>query len=105
MRYKQLGATGMFVSEICLGAMTFGRSDGSMWGNIAGLDQNGVDRIIERSLAAGINFIDTANVYSSGQSEQLLGQDLKNLGVKRKDVGIATKVQESKNGKGAGREQ
>src|SRR3546814_3294402 len=78
MRYKQLGDTGMFVSEICLGTMTFGNSN-SMWGSIAGLEQHEVNQIMERALAAGINFIDTADVYSIGQSEKLLGQSLKDL--------------------------
>ncbi|ANL32947.1 aldo/keto reductase [Rhizobium phaseoli] len=93
MRYNQLGNTGLFVSEICLGTMTFGEAQqGSMWGAIADVDQNAADRIVERSLAAGVNFIDTADVYSSGESERLLGQALKNLDVPRKDVVIATKV-------------
>src|SRR3546814_1448940 len=90
MRYKQLGDTGMFVSEICLGTMTFGNSN-SMWGSIAGLEQHEVNQIMERALAAGINFIDTADVYSIGQSEKLLGQSLKDLGIHRKDVVIDTK--------------
>ncbi|MBU3076749.1 aldo/keto reductase [Sphingomonas quercus] len=93
MRYKQLGNTGLFVSEICLGAMTFGEgSTGGIWDNIAGLQQKTVNDIIERSMAAGVNFIDTANVYSFGQSERMLGQALNDLGVARKDVVIATKA-------------
>jgi aryl-alcohol dehydrogenase-like predicted oxidoreductase len=92
MRYNQLGNTGMFVSELCLGTMTFGSADGPMWGAIADVDQDAADRIVERSLSAGINFIDTADVYSFGQSERLLGQALQNLSVPRKDVIIATKV-------------
>ncbi|TCU27936.1 aryl-alcohol dehydrogenase-like predicted oxidoreductase [Rhizobium azibense] len=93
MRYNQLGNTGLFVSEICLGTMTFGEAvSGTMWGSIADVDQKAADQIVERSLAAGVNFIDTADVYSSGESERLLGQALKNLDVPRKDVVIATKV-------------
>lgn len=92
MRYNQLGNTGLFVSEICLGTMTFGAAGGGRWGGIAGVDQDAADRIVERSLAAGVNFIDTADVYSAGDSERLLGQSLINLGVARKDVVIATKV-------------
>lgn len=93
MRYNQLGNTGLFVSEICLGTMTFGEArEGSPWGAIADVDQDAADRIVERSLAAGVNFIDTADVYSFGVSEKLLGQALKNVGVPRKDVVIATKV-------------
>jgi aryl-alcohol dehydrogenase-like predicted oxidoreductase len=91
MRYNQLGRTGMFVSELCLGTMTFG-GEGEMWSKIGTLQQAAVDEIVGASLAAGINFIDTADVYSFGQSETLLGQSLKNLGVKRSDVVIATKV-------------
>ncbi|MDI6028660.1 aldo/keto reductase [Corticibacterium sp. UT-5YL-CI-8] len=93
MRYNQLGRTGLFVSEICLGTMTFGDPGGEgQWGTIASVDQNAADEIVERSLAAGVNFIDTANVYSFGASERILGQSLINLGVKRHDVVIATKV-------------
>ncbi|MGC1304110.1 MAG: aldo/keto reductase [Caulobacteraceae bacterium] len=91
MNYKQLGRTGLFVSEICLGAMTFG-GDGGIWKAIGSLQQAEVDAVIGRALAAGVNFIDTADVYSFGQSERLVGQALKNLGVARKDVVIATKV-------------
>ncbi len=93
MKYNQLGRTGLFVSEICLGAMTFGANgDTGVWGAIAGLAQNEVDAIIAKALAAGVNFIDTADVYSYGQSERLVGQALKTLGVTRKDIVIATKV-------------
>ncbi|NRP84613.1 General stress protein 69 [Ensifer adhaerens] len=93
MRYNQLGNTGLFVSELCLGTMTFGEANpNSTWGSIADVDQALADKIVESSLAAGINFIDTADVYSLGNSEKLLGQALKNLGVPRKDIVIATKV-------------
>jgi len=93
MRYNQLGNTGLFVSELCLGTMTFGENqEGAVWSAVAGLDQEASDKIVERSLAAGINFIDTANVYSQGRSEIILGQAIKNLGVDRKEVVIATKL-------------
>jgi aryl-alcohol dehydrogenase-like predicted oxidoreductase len=93
VKYNQLGRTGMFVSEICLGAMTFGgNADAGWWKDIGALQQVTVDPIISRALAAGVNFIDTADVYSNGASERLVGQALKNLDVKRKDVVIATKV-------------
>jgi aryl-alcohol dehydrogenase-like predicted oxidoreductase len=93
MQYKQLGATGLFVSEICLGTMTFGgNADAGMWKAIGSLGQGDVDAIIGRALEAGVNFIDTADVYSFGMSERLTGQALKNVGVKRKDVVIATKA-------------
>ena len=91
MRYNQLGRTGLFVSELCLGTMTFGGQDKGLWQSIGTLEQEAVDTLIRRALDAGINFIDTADVYSQGHSEELLGQSLKNLGVKRSDVVIATK--------------
>jgi aryl-alcohol dehydrogenase-like predicted oxidoreductase len=92
MRYNQLGNTGLYVSEICLGTMTFGGEAGGFWRVIGELPQPEVDEIVGRSLAAGVNFVDTADVYSFGLSEQRLGQALKNLGTKRSDVVIATKV-------------
>ena len=93
MKYNQLGRTGLYVSEICLGAMTFGGNpDAGFWQAIGTLQQDAVDGLIGKALAAGVNFIDTADVYSFGESERLLGQSLKNLGVARRDVVIATKV-------------
>jgi aryl-alcohol dehydrogenase-like predicted oxidoreductase len=108
MRYNQLGNTGLFVSELCLGTMTFGEaSGGGIWGAIADGGQDVADKILERSLAAGINFIDTADVYSDGMSETILGQSLQNLEVPRKDVVIATKffgaMGEKPNDRGASR--
>lgn len=91
MKYRQLGRTGLYVSEICLGAMTFASEATGMWGAIGAVDQQGVDDMIGRALASGVNFIDTADVYSNGQSEQMVGAALRNLGVKRSDVVIATK--------------
>lgn len=89
MRYNQLGNTGLFVSEICLGTMTFGGND--FWKVVGDLDQKGATGIVSRSLEAGVNFIDTADVYSEGRSEELTGQALKDIGVRRSDVVIATK--------------
>ena len=91
MKYRQLGRTGLYVSEICLGAMTFAGEATGMWGAIGAVDQKGVDDMVGRALASGVNFIDTADVYSAGQSEQMVGAALRNLGVKRSDVVIATK--------------
>lgn len=91
MRQRQLGASGLFVSELCFGTMTFGGSDG-IWGQIGQLDQPQADALVKTALDAGINFIDTANVYAGGMSERILGQSLKNLGIARDDVVIATKV-------------
>ncbi|HWA61813.1 MAG TPA: aldo/keto reductase [Caulobacteraceae bacterium] len=93
MKYKQLGRTGLYVSEICLGTMTFGgNEDAGMWKAIGSLPQGEVDAIVGKAIAAGVNFFDTADVYSFGASEQRLGQAIRNLGVARKDVVIATKV-------------
>lgn len=94
MKYNQLGRTGLYVSEICLGTMTFGDvgEAAGLWKAVGQLGQGEVDAIVGRALAAGVNFIDTADVYSFGSSEALLGQSLQNLGVKRSDVVIATKV-------------
>jgi aryl-alcohol dehydrogenase-like predicted oxidoreductase len=88
MEYKILGRTGLSVSELCLGAMTFGGAS-DMWRAIGGLDQTRADEMVARALDAGINFFDTANGYGDGESEIILG---KALGHKRKDVVIATKV-------------
>ena len=91
MRNHPLGRTGLFVSELCLGTMTFGGSDG-IWGKIGNLGQGEVDRLVGQALDAGVNFIDTADVYSGGVSEQLTGQALKNLKIPRESVVVATKV-------------
>jgi aryl-alcohol dehydrogenase-like predicted oxidoreductase len=92
MRYRQLGRSGLFVSEICLGAMTFGGGSGGIWSMIGDLDQQATNAVIGKALESGVNFIDTADVYSLGVSEKLVGQALKDLGVKRSDVVIATKA-------------
>ncbi len=89
MRYNQFGSTGLVVSELCLGAMTFGNKPGGFFQH--DLDQAGSTALIRQALDAGVNFIDTANVYSEGQSEQFVGQALKDIGVARQDVIIATK--------------
>jgi len=91
MRHKQLGNTGLFVSEICLGTMTFG-GVGSLWGAMGKLGQTETTALVARALEGGVNFIDTADIYSEGMSETLLGQALKDIGVKRSDVVIASKA-------------
>ena len=107
MRYNQLGRTGLYVSELCLGTMTFGGAGTGLWEKIGTLEQEPVDALVRRALDAGINFIDTADVYAQGHSEELLGQSLRNLGVKRSDVVIATKFNgamgEGPNDRGASR--
>jgi aryl-alcohol dehydrogenase-like predicted oxidoreductase len=91
MRMNKLGRTGLFVSELCLGTMTFGGSEG-MWGQIGRLQQDEADRLVGRALESGINFIDTADVYAEGRSEEITGQALRNLKVARENVVIASKV-------------
>ena len=80
MNYRQMGKTGLRVSELCLGAMTFGRET----------TEEDSFRILDRFVEADGNFIDTANVYSAGKSEEILGRWLK--GKRREDFVIATKV-------------
>jgi len=87
MKYRQLGKSGLLVSELCLGTMSFGGH--GYWEKIGGLDQNAAQRLVDIALDAGVNFFDTANVYSHGQSEEILGKTLKG---KRDQVVIATKV-------------
>ena len=91
MQYNRFGSTGLIVSELCLGAMTFGTKPGR-FGAIAGLDQAACTALVRQALDAGINFIDTANVYTTGQSEEFTGQALRDLGVRRSDVIVATKA-------------
>jgi aryl-alcohol dehydrogenase-like predicted oxidoreductase len=92
MKYNFIGNTGLMVSELCFGTMTFGGQNAGMWDNIGKLQQKEVNKMLTAVVDSGINFIDTANVYSYGQSEQLLGQGLKDIGVKRDEIIIATKV-------------
>ncbi len=90
MRFKQLGRTGLLVSELCLGTMTFG--GGGVWSVMGDVGQSDADRLVGRALEAGINFIDTADIYAGGQSEVITGTALKNLGVSRHGVVLATKA-------------
>ena len=91
MRYHPYGRTGLFVSELCLGTMTFGGSEG-MWASIGALSQGDAERLLGQAVDGGINFIDTADVYAGGVSEQITGQALKNLKIPRENVVVATKV-------------
>lgn len=90
MRYTTLGQTGLFVSELCLGTMTFGGQ--GFWTAIGTLDQSAADTIVARALEAGVNFIDTADIYSNGLSEEITGQAIRNSGRARSDIVLATKV-------------
>jgi aryl-alcohol dehydrogenase-like predicted oxidoreductase len=106
MRYHLLGNTGLYVSELCLGTMTFGGNAG-IWESIGRLQQPAVNEQLETAFEAGINFIDTADVYSRGESERLLGRALKDLGLPREQLIIATKatgvMDETPNGRGQSR--
>jgi len=99
MRYNQFGNTGLIVSELCLGAMTFGTNPGR-FGHVHGLDQDASTALVKQAVDAGINMIDTANVYTTGQSEQYVGGALKALGLPRSQVILATKAT---GGMGAGK--
>jgi aryl-alcohol dehydrogenase-like predicted oxidoreductase len=90
MRYNLLGNTGFYVSELCLGAMTFG--GGGTWRAIGELGAKEAEELIGTALDAGVNFLDTADVYSEGESERLVGAALKSLSRAREQVIVATKV-------------
>jgi aryl-alcohol dehydrogenase-like predicted oxidoreductase len=104
MEYARLGSTGMKVSRICLGCMGFG--DATRWIHKWVLDEDNSRPIIQKALESGINFFDTANVYSIGASEEILGRALKDF-ARRDEVVIATKVfgkmSDSPNGSGLSR--
>lgn len=89
MRYNRLGNSGLVVSELCLGAMTFGNIPSAFFQH--DLDQAGSTALVKQALDAGVNFIDTANVYSMGQSEEFVGGALRDLGIARDRIVIATK--------------
>ncbi len=91
MRYNLLGRTGLFISELCLGTMTFGGGEGR-WKQIGALRQDEAERLVGTAIDAGINLLDTADVYAEGLSEQITGQALRNLKVSRDEILVATKV-------------
>jgi len=91
MEYKPLGNTGLLVSRLCLGTMTFGSGRG-LFKVIGAVGQSEADGLVKAAIDGGINFFDTADVYSEGFSEKTLGQSFRNLNVPRKDVVVATKV-------------
>src|SRR6478609_6113207 len=90
MRYNLLGRTGLYVSELCLGTMTFGGK--GFWQVVGKLGQTEAEALVGTALDRGVNFIDTADVYSEGESERLLGAALKSLARPREQVVIGTKV-------------
>ena len=91
MEYATLGNTGLLISKLCFGTMTFGDGRG-LFKAISAVGQAGADELVKTSIDGGINFFDTADNYTEGESETILGQSLKNLNIARKDVVIATKV-------------
>ena len=105
MKFRLLGQTGLYVSELCLGTMTYGSV--GFWEIMGGLDQAAVSAQVKYAFDRGINFIDTANVYSLGQSEQLVGQAIRDLGLPRDELVISTKatgiMNELPNGRGQSR--
>lgn len=90
MKYRLLGRTGLYVSELCLGTMTYG-GDG-FWNVMGQVQQPEVTQQVKVAFEAGVNFIDTANVYSLGRSEQLVGQAIKDLALPRNQLIVATKA-------------
>jgi len=106
MRYRLLGRTGLYVSELCLGTMTFGGQ--GFWKVMGGLEQDAVTALVKQAIEAGINFIDTANIYSLGESETLTGNAIKALALSRDEIIVATKAtgvmsEKSVNGRGQSR--
>jgi aryl-alcohol dehydrogenase-like predicted oxidoreductase len=97
MRYRPFAKTGLYVSEICLGCMTFGGK--GFWQAIGKLGQVEVEELVGTALDTGVNFIDTADVYSEGESERLLGDALATLKRPREHLVVATKVR-GRTGKG-----
>jgi aryl-alcohol dehydrogenase-like predicted oxidoreductase len=105
MKYRLLGKTGLYVSELCLGTMTFGAK--GFWEVMGGLQQPEVDQLVREAFDRGVNFFDTANVYSLGESEKLLGLAIKNNRLPRDEIVVATKstgiMNETPNGRGQSR--
>ena len=106
MRYRLLGRTGLYVSELCLGTMTFGNQ--GFWKVMGGLEQDAVTALVKQAVELGVNFIDTANVYSLGDAETLTGQAIKTLGLPLDEIVVATKAtgvmnESSVNGRGQSR--
>ena len=90
MKFNQLGKTGVLLSELCFGTMTFGGR--GYWKAIGELSESDVTQLVKTAIENGINFFDTANAYSEGLAETLFGKALKNLGVSHQNVFVATKV-------------
>src|SRR5688572_9106417 len=91
MRYNQLGRSGLLVSELCLGTMTFGDGAG-VYANLGAVQVGEAEKLIGKAVDRGVNFLDSADAYAFGRSEEVTGQAIKNLAVRREDLVIATKV-------------
>ncbi|MFV8819988.1 aldo/keto reductase [Haliea sp. E17] len=92
MRYRKLGRSGLIVSELCLGTNTFGGGDLEFWKELGGLDQQAVNAVMGTAVEGGINFIDTADGYSAGQSEIAIGRAIRELELDRSGLVICTKA-------------
>ena len=90
MQYRLLGNTGLYVSEVCLGTMTWGGK--GFWEVVGKLDLGAAQKQLRASIEAGVNFIDTADVYHEGLSEEILGKAMASLGLPRHELVLATKV-------------
>ena len=103
MEYTNLGATGLRVSRICLGMMSFGKHESREWA----LDEDAAEPIVRRAVEGGVTFFDTADVYNGGQSEVITGRLLQKLFGMREEYVVATKVNgrtmPGENGRGLGR--
>src|SRR5262245_8481529 len=89
MQYARLGYTGLIVSRVSLGSMTFGTVKEGPFASTFKLDQAGANEVVARAIDRGINYFNSADVYAGGESEQILG---KAIGARRKEMVIATKV-------------
>jgi aryl-alcohol dehydrogenase-like predicted oxidoreductase len=92
MKYRQLGRTGLLVSRMSLGTNTFGGAESERWAKLGGLDRKSATAIVAACVEAGVNLIDTADVYGFGESETRVGEALRDLKLKRSEVVIVTKV-------------
>jgi aryl-alcohol dehydrogenase-like predicted oxidoreductase len=90
MKYNRLGTSGLFVSELSFGTMTFGEMEA--YSTLGGVTQNDAGAMVAKAFEAGVNLFDTADVYALGDSERFLGEALRNLGAPRESYLIATKA-------------
>lgn len=91
MHYRKLGRSGLIVSELCLGSNMFGGGDDKFWKDYGGLDQTAVNKLVQTAVDGGVNFFDTADAYTKGESEERLGRAIRDLGLDRSAVHICSK--------------